>query len=364
VLDGGIHEIGINSTKNTPNVVVASFKVENMDWATHNKKINLSVSLLNKGTQMAGDVVAEIHSTRKSASVLQSKLVFGNVNPDEIKSESKRFSFFVKDVDVEIERFKIIIRDANGNEWTEYIDIPIKENVPEIADFVIADGKEFVVAEAGNDSITVFLGKGNGDGKANPGESVVILVNEKGRYFRTFLHTTDSFINPEGIHIRESDNWTNHDHVGASAKYSVPVIASNCPENHSAKFFAEYWLPDYPYHIIKRGIINLKVTGKDLTPPELQWLKISGDNTIQAKLYDGGEISTVKAILYLKDDPKKYFEIELNNKGEFGDHSNSDLIFSRKIQDKGFGLYMATIEATDIYGNKMVKDWKEILVLH
>lgn len=363
-LGGGIHEIGINTIKEIPNVTVASFKVENMDWATHNKKINISVSLLNKGTQMANEVVAELQSTRKSASVLQQQSIFGNINPDEIKSESKLFSFIVNDIDVEIERFKIIIRDANENEWTESIDIPIRASEPQITDFVVADGKEFVVAAAGNDSLSVFLGKGNGDGKANPGESVVILANEKGRYYRTFLHTSDRFINPAGIHIRESDNWTSYDHVGASAKYSVPVVASDCPANHTVKFFMEYWLPDYPYHIIKRGIVNLKVNGKDETPPDLQWLIISGDNTIQAKLYDGGEISSVKAILYLKDDPKKYFEIELNNNGEFGDHSNSDLIFSRKIQGKGFGLYLATIEATDVYGNKMTKDWEEILVVH
>lgn len=363
-LDGGIHEIGINITEDTPNVVVASFKVENIDWATHKKKINLSVSLLNKGASRAGKVVAELRSSRESASVFQNKLAFGNINPDEIKRGDKLFSFFVNDVNVEIERFKLIIRDANGNEWIDNIDIPIKADEPLITDFVIADGKEFSVASAGDDTLSIFLGKGNGDGKANPGESIVILVNEKGRYFRTFLHSSDPFINPAGIHIRESDSWGSYDHVGASAKYSVPVLASGCPENHTVKFFVEYWLPDYPYHIIKRGIVNIKVNGKDETPPELQWVKISGDNTIQAKLYDGGKLSSVKAKLRLKNNPEKYFEIELNNDGEFGDHTNADLIFSKKVQEKGFGLYVVTIEAVDVYGNKKVKEWKEILVLH
>ena len=64
--------------------------------------------------------------------------------------------------------------------------------------------------------------------------------------------------------FRKSDDWTHFDHVGASAKYTVPLIASNCPENHTIDFFAEYWLPEYPFHIIKQGIIKIEVKGKTI----------------------------------------------------------------------------------------------------
>jgi hypothetical protein len=152
--------------------------------------------------------------------------------------------------------------------------------------------------------------------------------------------------------------------VGASAKYSVPVLASGCPDGHPVKFFAEYWLPDYPDHIIKRGVISIKVKGKDETPPQLEWVKISGDNTIKVKLYDGGKISAVKARLHLNDRPEKTFSVELNNDEKDAGHAKSDLIFRRKIQERGFGLYKVEIEAIDDSGNKMIKEWPAILIVH
>ena len=363
-LDGGLHEIGINKEKDEPNVVISSFKIEESDWATHNRKVNLSVKLLNKGETVAGKVTAKLESTRKSTVVLQAESEFGNLDKGETSKSEMPFTFFVNDESIEIERFKLIIRDESGKEWTDFIDLRIRIDGPELEDFVIADGKEFAVATAGDDTTSVFLGHGNGDGIANPGESIVILVNDDGRYFRTFLYTADPYINPSGFQIRESDNWTSYDHVGASAKYSVPVLASNCPDGHPVKFCAEYWLPDYPDHIIKRGTISIKVKGKDETPPQLEWVKISGDNTIQAKLYDGGKISTVKARLHLKDEPEKSFTVVLNNKGKEGDRSKADLVFSSKIQERGFGLYKVEIEAVDDSGNKMMKEWPEILVVH
>ncbi|MBK6281522.1 MAG: hypothetical protein IPF54_01580 [Draconibacterium sp.] len=42
-------------------------------------------------------------------------------------------------------------------------------------------------------------------------------------------------------------------------------------------------------------------------------MKISGDNTISTKIYDGGRIKSVKAKLRLKDDPEKFFEIEFTD---------------------------------------------------
>lgn len=363
-LDGGIHEIGINKEEDAPNIYVASFNVENRNWSTHKKEIKLSISLLNKGATAANQVTAKLEPTRKSAVVLQANSDFGDLDKKEIKNSKTPFIFKVDNDSVEIERFKLTIRDDAGNEWIDFIDLPIRVDTPELTNFVIADGKEYSVAAAGNDTATVFLGHGNGDGIANPGESIVILVNNNGKYFRTSLYSSDPFINPNGIHIRESDNWANYDHVGASAKYSVPVVSSDCPQDHIIKFFAEYWLPDYPMHIINRGVVNIKVKGKDETPPELQWVKISGDNTIQVKIYDGGRITSVKARLRLKDDPKKFFEMELNNDGKEGDRSESDFVFSKKIQERGFGLYEAEIESIDESGNKMIKEWPEVLVVH
>ncbi len=368
-LNGDLHEIGISKKEEAANIAVASWKIVNREWATHNKEANIAVKLLNKGTKSSGQLTAGLEAFRKSADITKAESVVQNIKPGEIKTSPAEFTFIVSDT-VEIERLKLIIRDENGNEWVNNIDVPIKTDSPLTTDFIIADGKEFEVAAAGDDTVSTFLGKGNGDGIANPGESIVILINDNGRYHRALLYSTDSYINPAGIHVRKSDNWGSYDHVGGSAKYSIPVIASNTPNGHNAKFFYEYWLPDYPDHIIKRGVVNIRIEGNDKTPPELQWVKMYGDNTIHASLFDGGEISEVRARFTLTDTPSmagtpvKTFDIELFDNGMNGDRTSSDSVFGSKIKEMGFGLYKVQIEAKDIFGNKMIKDWDEVMVVH
>ncbi len=368
-MNGGLHEIGINRTgankkDNLANITSTSYQIENADWVTHGQNSNLTVNLLNKGSDTAKKVSATLEATNKGILVLQSEsAVAGSIKTHEIKSSGTPFTFLINDKDLAVAQFRLTISDNNQREWVELIDIPIKPTVPEIS-YVIADGKEFPVAAAGDDTVSLFLGKGNGDGKANPGESIVILKEENGRYFRTLLYSTDSHIHPNGIKIRKSDSWESYDHVGASAKYSELVIDSSTPQNHKIKAFAEYWLPDYPDHIIKQGQIQINVAGSDQTPPSLEWVNITGDNVIQAKLYDGAEIKAVKAILELKENPEKTLVFELNNGGEAGDRIKGDLIFSKKIAEKGFGLYNITIQATDIHGNYMEENWPGYQVVH
>lgn len=369
-LNGGLFEIGINKKEDMPNIAVASVEIVNREWATHHEANNLSVKLLNKGSVTAGGVMARLEATRKSAVVLKPESAFGDLAAGGIKGSSDIFTFVVND-DVEIERFRLIIRDENGNKWTYAVDIPMRTDTPEIADFIIADGIEVEVAAAGDLTESVFLGKGNGDGIANPGESIVILVKDGKKLYRTFLHTSDSYVNPGGIHLRESDYWGSYDHVGASAKYSVPLLASDCPQGHQIKFFAEYWLPDYPDHIIKRGVVNIRVEGTDQTPPILIWVKVYSDNTIHTKLHDGGKITSVKAKFSLSDftpgradNPVQFFEVDLYDNGRKGDRAESDYVFGGKIEELGFGLYSVVIEAEDVYGNKMTKKWPEVIRIH
>ena len=141
-------------------------------------------------------------------------------------------------------------------------------------------------------------------------------------------------------------------------------MSSDSPENHTISFFAEYWLPEYPDHIIKRGIVKIKISGKDETPPQLSWVKVKGDNCIHAKLYDGGTISSVKAKFSLVSDPGKNFETELFDNGVNPDIAGSDNVFCRKIEERGFGLYKVVIEVEDVFGNKMIEESPETFVIH
>ena len=364
LMNGNAHEIGINKKDDKPNIQIASVAFENMKWATHKTDVSLSLKLLNKGISSGKNIHAKLSATKNTVNVKQDKSGFGNIASNETKNGQTSFIFQVPADSIEIVKFRLTIQDENKNEWVEYFEVPIRKDLPVINDFEIADGKIFTVAKAGNETDTLLLGSGNGDGKANPGESIVLLAKDQNKYWRTDLATSDPYVNPDGVNIRKSDYWGNYDHVGGSAKYDIPLISSNCPENHTIDFFAEYWLPDYPFHIIKQGVFKIEVKGKDTTPPQMSWVRISGDNIIQAKVYDGSKIQSVKAKLILKNDLARSMDIELNDDGKGGDSSLADNVFSKTIPDQKFGIYKVLIETIDSFGNKMTKEFSDDLILH
>jgi len=363
-LNGSMHEIGINKKDDKANICIAAVDIENMSWATNGKDVSLSIKILNKGMSMAKKIVAKLSATRKSANIIKGQSEFGSIGVNEIKTCQTPFSFRVQADSIEIAKFKLTLKDEHNNEWVDFFELPLKKNLPEIKDFEIADGKIFTVAKGGVDSETILLGRGNADGIANPGESIVLLVKDQNKYRRTTLFSSDQFINPFGINVRQSDDWTDFDHVGASAKYNVSLIGSNCPENHNIDFFAEYWLPDYPLHIIKQGVIKIKVQGRDTSPPQMGWVDIPGDNIIHVKVYDGSKIQSVKARLILKENPEKSFEVELKDDGLAEDSAGGDRVFSKKIPEQKFGFYRVVVEAIDSFGNKMIEEAPGEFLLH
>jgi hypothetical protein len=362
--NGKTHEIGINRGSDKPNICIASLTFGNPGFAVPNKEVILKIKLLNKGVATAEGMKATLSAMRKSALVIHSQADYGSLSSNESAESKSSFTFRVQSDTIEIEKFLLTISDKNNNEWKSYFEVPVIKEPPEIIDFEIADGRTVTVAKEGTGSEMIVLGSGNGDGIANPGESIVILVKDLNKLWRTSLVTDDRNINPFGTSIRMSDNWGSYDHVGGSAKYSVPVISSDCAPNHIIDFIAEYWLPDNPNHIIKQGKISVKITGKDLTPPQLVWVRIPGDNVIQAKLYDGSRITNVKARMINKNKPDKSFDIELKDDGRNGDKVENDNVFSYSIPEQRFGLFNVEITATDSYGNVMTKRAPEIFVIH
>jgi S-formylglutathione hydrolase FrmB len=363
--NGSAHEIGINKAEDKPNISIAAFTIDPLIVAECNSDVAVRLTLLNKGNKIGEGIKAVLSATRTSASVLNGNADFGTIEVNKTSQSGTPIVFNVHSDTVEIEKFRVTISDRYKNEWVEFIEIPlVKKDLPLMKEFEIADGRAVTVAKTGINEETIFLGKGNGDGVANPGESIVILAKDKGKLWRTYLSCNSRFINPGGLNIRLSDNWGSYDNVGGSAKYSVPLISSDCPDNQVINFIAEYWLPDKPNHIIQKVRVNLKITGTDKTPPDLQWLRITGDNVIQAKIIDGSAVRSIKAKLILRTKPDRYLEYELKDDGSNGDRAENDNVFSCKVPEQRFGLYNAEITATDSYDNKITKSAPGIFVIH
>jgi len=363
--NGGSHEIGINRKDDKPNICIASFAIEPMNIAETGKDMAVKVSLLNKGNIKGEVIKADLSAVRKSTAMLKGEADYGTIEVCKSAESKSNFVFHVLSDTVEIEKFRLKISDKFNNEWVEYFEIPVfSKDLPEIKEFEIADGKVVTVAKEGIHEETIFLGKGNGDGIPNPGEAIVILAKDKDILYRTSLTFYSKYINPYGINTRNSDYWGSYDHVGGSAKCSVPLISSDCPAGQTVSFIAEYWLPDSPNHIIKKGWVTIKVSGKDETAPELQWVKVTGDNVIQARIIDGSPVKNVSVRLILKSKPDSFLEFELKDDGRNGDVAGSDNVFSFKIPEQKFGIYTADITASDTFGNRMTQRSPGIFVLH
>ena len=373
-INGGLHNIGINKKGDEPNLGIALVKINNMNWAINKRKVEITIDLLNKGSGGAEKVDAILSSARSYVKITDDKSEFGNIEANKTATCRKSFSFLVDMDSVEIAAFKLIITDSDRNEWSEFFELPLKMDLPEFKEYEIADGRTFTVAKAGILSKTVILGNGNGDGVANPGESIVVVVKDSGRYWRTSLHSADEFVNPGGINIRVKDFWDQFGGIGSSPKYSVPVISSVCPEDHTIRFFAEYWIPDNKFHIIKKGTISVKVKGKDTTPPAIDWIHINGNNTILAKVYDGSGIENVKATLIPVNDVKGLDDVNLKDPGlnietnlaiEYSDSCKkpSAGVFSKKLVTGATYFYRVRIEAKDIFGNSSVTNGSEVFLV-
>ena len=125
------------------------------------------------------------------------------------------------------------------------LEVPVFPDAQPASAFRIADGREFSVFQEGTKRTPLTLGKGNGDGQANPGETVAILLPDDDAWRAAELFTNDSCVD---LRQRVSDVWGDYDHVGASAKYSLPVMDSACPAGHVVRMLARVQFPHAPDH--------------------------------------------------------------------------------------------------------------------
>ena len=123
-------------------------------------------------------------------------------------------------------------------------------------DFRIADGKSYRIYQNAIELQDRPLGTGNGDGRASPGETIAILLPDGDGFRAAELLTADRCLDSSA---RESDSWSVYDHVGASAKYSLPSIRADCPPGRSARVLVRVQLPNKPNHRLRYAAIDLPI---------------------------------------------------------------------------------------------------------
>jgi hypothetical protein len=257
----------------------------------------------------------------------------------------------VNDPDRAIVSFALRLQDNTGRTWKIPFEVRLFPDVRELENVQIADGRTLRVQVEGNKVEERLLGIGNGDGEVNPGESVVVLVKDEGELRMAYLHSSDPCVNASGLNLRFSDYWGEYDHVGGSAKYSMPTIAAQCPVDHGVLFLAEYLVPHAPEHISREGLVRIKLKGTDTTAPRALSADLSPGNVLGVRIVEGGAVKAVTATIARSSDPTFEIVVELNDSGIKGDRAARDSWFSGMVPDLPPGDYHVTVRMTDAAGN-------------
>jgi hypothetical protein len=136
------------------------------------------------------------------------------------------------------------------------VEIPLFPPAKPFPDFRIVDGQTVRIYQHATQKVQVTLGDGNSDGKANPGERIAILLPEDDVYRVAELFTNDACVDNT---LRAFDDWSDYDHVGASARYSLPLIKPDCPAGHVIHALARVLLPDKPNDVARFAAIEFPV---------------------------------------------------------------------------------------------------------
>jgi len=249
-LDGEEYEVGIGSG---PNLALAGFAIEGAAWATDTEPVRVRARFVNKGGRATAAMQLRWETPNAGVRLDAATATIRLLPPGQ--SAEVPLAFTVLDPTREIVKL-FAVGEKAGEKVRLPLEIPTFPAAAQAGDFRIADGLSLPVYQRGETVEPLTLGTGNGDGRANPGERIAILLPEGDGYRAAELFTNDACID---LTQRESDGWGSYDHVGASAKISLQLIRGNCAPGHWVRALARTQLPDKPNHQIRYSVVEFQV---------------------------------------------------------------------------------------------------------
>ncbi len=245
-LDGEDYEVGISPG---PLLALSGYQLDGAAWATAGEPVHARLRIWNKGAApaRAGTLRWLSPIPGVDLSPISSDL------PAIASGQSTDIALTVTARDPK--RAIVRIEGVQGDTRLQ-TEIPLFPLARPFQDFRIVDGQSVRIYQHATEKVQLTLGDGNGDGKANAGERIAILLPEDDVYRAAELFTNDACVDNS---LRAFDDWSDYDHVGASAKYSLPLIQPNCPTGHVIHALARVLLPAKPNHIVRFAAIEFPV---------------------------------------------------------------------------------------------------------
>ncbi|HUQ92755.1 MAG TPA: alpha/beta hydrolase-fold protein [Bryobacteraceae bacterium] len=255
-LSGGLHEIGIAESP-SPILAVAGWKIAGASWATAGKPVRLHLTLLNKGARAARQSQLAVSSPNPKVKIQKDSLFVAPIG-------AGRRADVHLDLTVEDPKREIVLLRVRLNEVEFPVEIPMFPDSPELAGVQILDGKSLPLWQRAVMKTEQVLGSGNGDGIAQAGETIAIAIPGDDAHRVVELFSSHPCVD---LTQRLSDPWAAYDHVGATAKISLARINDTCAAGQEIPFFARYQLPDKPEHILRQGVVKVRIAPAKVFPP-------------------------------------------------------------------------------------------------
>jgi len=245
-LDGEEYEVGISAG---PVLALSGYQLDGAAWATAGEPVHARMRIWNKGAAPSRPGTLRWLSPNPAVDLAPMSSDLPAIAPGQ--STDVLLTVTVRDPKRAIARIMAVQGDTRLP-----IEIPLYPATRPFADFRIVDGQAVRVYQHANQKVEMTLGDGNSDGKANAGERIAILLPEDDVYRVAELITNDACVDNT---LRAFDDWSDYDHVGASAKYSLPAIKPDCPSGHVIHALARVLLPDKPNHQVRYAALEIPV---------------------------------------------------------------------------------------------------------
>jgi S-formylglutathione hydrolase FrmB len=245
-LDGDVWDVGVGTA---PALAVAGYRVDGANWATAGKPVKLRVRFVNKGAARSASAAIAWESTSDGVTIDPPASRLFSLSPGE--TGELVVTATVSDPLRPVMRL-VAVEGTNRLP----VDVPLFPEASVDKDHLIADGRPLPVWRHAVKVEETALGEGNGDGRAAPGEQVAILLRDGDAFRATELFTNDACVDNTA---RASDVWSDYDHVGGSAKYSLPVIRADCEPGHIVRALARVLMPDKPEHKVRYAVVEFPV---------------------------------------------------------------------------------------------------------
>ena len=245
-LDGDEYEVGIGAGAV---LALAGYQLDEAAWATAGVPLHVRMQFWNKGAAASKPTVLHWLSPNPGVAVTPVTTDVAAIpagQPTEVP-------LTVTVIDPKRAMVKVM---AVQGDTRMPVYIPLFPPARPFTDFHIADGQSVRIYQHANQKVKIMLGDGNGDGIANPNERIAILLPEDDVYRAAEIFTNDFCVDNT---LRAFDDWSDYDHVGASAKYSLPFIKPNCPNGHVIHALARVLLPDKPNDVMRYAAIEVQV---------------------------------------------------------------------------------------------------------